>query len=272
MDAKLQRRVQRYGWDKAAEQYEKFWAAQLLPAQQLLLELADLKLGESVLDIACGTGLVTFPAAAAVGGNGRVVGTDLSEEMIKGITAIAAERGVRGEFSRQDAEQLEFTDGTFDAALCALGLMYVPDGQRAVREMLRVTKPGGRAVAAVWGARKNCGWAEIFPIVERRVASDVCPLFFMLGSGDSLADTFALAGFENVEARRITTTLDYASAEEALGASFAGGPVALAYSRFDDAARESAHAEYLESVAAFRDGAGYKVPGEFVVVRGTRAR
>lgn len=270
MDAKLQRRVQRYGWDKAAEHYEKFWSAQLLPAQTLLLELADLKSGEGVLDVACGTGLVTFPAAEAVGAHGRTVGTDLSAEMIKAITAIAAERGVGGEFSRQDAEKLEFADGTFDAALCALGLMYVPDGQQAVREMLRVIKPGGRAVAAVWGARKNCGWAEIFPIVERRVASDVCPLFFMLGSGDSLADTFSLAGFENVEAHRISATLDYANADEAIGASFAGGPVALAYSHFDAPTRESAHAEYLESISAFRDGAGYRVPGEFVVVRGTR--
>jgi len=271
MDAKLQRRVQRYGWDKASEHYEKFWAAQLRPAQDLLLELADLKKGESVLDIACGTGLVTFPTAAAVGTSGRVVGTDLSAEMIKAITAIAAERGVPGEFFRQDAEQLEFADGTFDAALCALGLMYVPDGQQAVRDMLRVIKPGGRAVAAVWGARKNCGWAEIFPIVERRVASDVCPLFFMLGSGDSLADTFSLAGFTQVEVRKISTTLNYANAEEAIGASFAGGPVALAYSHFDQPTRESAHTEYLESIAAFRDGAGYKVPGEFVIVRGVRA-
>jgi ubiquinone/menaquinone biosynthesis C-methylase UbiE len=271
MDAKLQRRVQRYGWDKASEHYEKFWAAQLRPAQELLLELAALEGGESVLDIACGTGLVTFAAAAVVGARGRVVGTDLSAEMIKSITAIAAGRGVHGEFSRQDAEQLEFADGTFDAALCALGLMYVPDGQQAVREMLRVIRPGGRAIAAVWGARKNCGWAEIFPIVERRVASDVCPLFFMLGSGDSLADTFALAGFEHVETRRISTTLDYANAEEAIGASFVGGPVALAYSHFDDPTRESAHAEYLESIAAFRDGNGYTVPGEFVIVRGIRA-
>ena len=270
MDSRLQRRIQRYGWDKASAQYEQFWAEQLAPAQELLLELAALKPGEQVLDIACGTGLVTFPAAKAVGAAGRVVGTDLSDEMVKAITTLAAERGVRGEFARQDAEQLDFPDHTFDAALCALGLMYVPDGQQAVREMHRVLKPGGRAVAAVWGARRNCGWAEIFPIVERRVASEVCPLFFMMGSGDVLSDTFSLAGFEQVKVQRISTRLNYASAEEAIGASFAGGPVALAYAHFDDAARESAHAEYLESIAAFREGPGFRVPGEFVVARGVR--
>jgi ubiquinone/menaquinone biosynthesis C-methylase UbiE len=268
MDAGLQLRVQRYGWDKASEHYERFWATQLAPAHALLLELAALAPGEQVLDVACGTGLVTFPAARLVAPTGRVVGTDLSAEMIKNIAVRAAERGVHGEFSRQDAEALDFPGATFDAALCALGLMYVPDAQKALREMRRVLKPGGRAVASVWGARKNCGWAEIFPIVERRVASEVCPLFFMLGSGDSLGDSFALAGFEQVQVQRISTTLDYASADEALGASFAGGPVALAYSHFDAATRESAHAEYLESIAPWRVGSGYRVPGEFVVVQG----
>ena len=268
MDARLQRRVQRYGWDKASEHYERFWAAQLAPAHALLLELAALKPGESVIDVACGTGLVTFAAAKQVGPTGRVTGTDLSAEMISAITARAAELGVRGEFTRQDAEALDLPDASFDAALCALGLMYVPDAVKALREMHRVLKPGARAVASVWGARKNCGWAEIFPIVERRVASEVCPLFFLLGTGDALCDAFAFAGFRNVEMKRISTTLNYASDEDALGASFAGGPVALAYAHFDAATRESAHAEYLESIAGWKAGTGYAVPGEFVVVRG----
>ncbi|MFI5233594.1 MAG: class I SAM-dependent methyltransferase [Gemmatimonadales bacterium] len=268
MDERLQRRVQRYGWDKASEHYERFWAGQLAPAHALLLDIAALTPGESVLDVACGTGLVTFAAANNVGPAGRVVGTDLSAEMIRAITARAARLGVRGEFSRQDAEALDLPDATFDAALCALGLMYVPDAVKALREMRRVLKPGARAVASVWGARKNCGWAEIFPIVERRVASEVCPLFFLLGTGDALCDAFTFAGFRNVEMKRISATLDYASAEDALGASFAGGPVALAYAHFDAATRDSAHAEYLESIAAWKTGTGYAVPGEFVVVRG----
>jgi hypothetical protein len=64
--------------------------------------------------------------------------------------------------------------------------------------------------------------------------------------------------------------LSYDTADDALGAAFAGGPVALAYSRFDDATRSGAHAEYLASIAPFRDGDGYRVPGEFVVAAGVR--
>ena len=68
-----------------------------------------------------------------------------------------------------------------------------------------------------------------------------------------------------IRLERLQTTLHYRSGEDALGAVFRGGPVALAYSRFDDATRRAVHAEYLESIAAYRAGGGYRVPGEFVV-------
>jgi ubiquinone/menaquinone biosynthesis C-methylase UbiE len=168
------------------------------------------------------------------------------------------------------AEDLGLADATYDAALNALGLMYVPDPPAALREMHRVLKPGGRAVAAVWGARKNCGWAEIFPIVDRRVKSEVCPMFFQLGTGDVLRRQFAEAGFGDVRADRLTVKLRYGTCAEALAAAFAGGPVALAYSRFDEPTREAAHGEYLRSIGPYLNGHGYEIPGEFVVVSGRK--
>ena len=168
-------------------------------------------------------------------------------------------------FERGDAEALPLPDAGFDAAVCALGLMYVPDPVRALCEMRRLLRPGGRAAAAVWGARRNCGWAEIFPITDARVASDVCPMFFHLGTKDMLARAFEAAGFADVRSERLATTLRYASPEDALAAAFRGGPVALAYSRFDAATRRAVHAEYLASIAPYRSGGGYEVPGEFVV-------
>lgn len=268
MEARLQRRVQRYGWDKAAAHYEGFWSDQLRPAQDLMMTLAALQPGERVLDIACGTGLVTFRAADAVGATGFVAASDISEEMVSAVAATAASRGISGDFRRMDAETLDHPDGSFDAVLCALGLMYVAEPPNALREMRRVLKRGGRAAAAVWGARKNCGWAEIFPIVERRTASDVCPMFFALGTGGTMAESFRSAGFSDVREERISVPIVFPTAEAAIGAAFIGGPVALAHSRFDDETRDGAYAEYLESIDAYKKGDAYHVPGEFVAVVG----
>jgi ubiquinone/menaquinone biosynthesis C-methylase UbiE len=272
MDARLQLRVQKYGWDKASAHYERFWASQLQPAQDALVSMAALEPGEHVLDVACGTGLVTLRAASAVGPAGSVVGTDLSNTMVDAARTEFLRRGIDARFVEMNAERLDFPDASFDVVLCALGLMYVPDPAQALSEMFRVVRPGGRVITSVWGARRDCGWAEIFPIVEQRVASDVCPLFFQLGSGSVLADALSTAGFSDVESRSLAERLRYATPGDAVGAAFIGGPVALAYSRFDDETRRSAEAEYLESIAAFRTRDGYDVPGSFVVARGVRPR
>src|ERR1700728_3826050 len=94
MDARLQRRGQRYGWDKHCGCYEVFWQEQLRPARDRLLEMAALRPGESALDIACGTGLVSFEALDILGRDGYLLGTDISERMVEKATAIAAELDV----------------------------------------------------------------------------------------------------------------------------------------------------------------------------------
>ena len=227
MEPALQRRIQRYGWDKASAYYETFWQEQLKPAQDLLLDMADLHPGENVLDIACGTGLVSFEALSRVKPNGSLTGTDISDKMVEIASTIAARNGEdRAHFERMDAEELSYENESFNVALCALGLMYVPDPLKALREMCRILKPGGRAVAAVWGKRSNCGWADIFEIVDQHVASEVCPMFFNLGNTDMLELHFKDAGFEGIVVKRINTLLRYQNAREALGAAFEGGPVA----------------------------------------------
>jgi ubiquinone/menaquinone biosynthesis C-methylase UbiE len=271
MEGKLQRRIQRYGWDKAIDDYEPYWRQQLEPAQTRMLEMADIRSGEWVLDVACGTGLVSCRAASQVGMNGVVVGTDIAENMVKRAHQSARQQGfLQAIFTRMDAEALQLYTSTFNVALCALGLMYVPSPLQALQEMYRVLKPGGRVAVAVWGQRACCGWAEIFPIVEARVRSDVCPLFFQLGAPEALVETLRNAGFHNVVDDRLSTILHYDTAESACSAAFAGGPVALAYSRFDASLRADAHAAYLDSIAAYRSAGGYDIPGEFVIARGRK--
>ena len=269
MDARLQRRVQRYGWDKAVGHYERFWARQLGPAQAWLLDIAEIKPGERVLDVACGTGLITIPAAKKVGDSGEVVATDISQKMVEMLAEQLSQEGLEQvSTARMDAENLDFPDDSFDVALCALGLMYVPSPVEALKEMKRVLKPGGRAVASVWGTRENCGWAEIFPIVDARVKSEVCPMFFHLGTDEGMRLHFEAADFGEIASVRLSSLLQYEDSEDALGAAFEGGPVAMAYSRFEPPVRDEVHAEYLESIEAYKDGSGYLIPGEFVITQG----
>jgi len=271
MKPDLQRRIQRYGWDKAAEFYENGWQAQLKPAHNLLIEMSDIQIGENILDIAAGTGLITFRMAEKVGQSGKILAIDISDEMVKIGTKIGNSKEVTNvSFERMDAENLAFEDNTFNLVTCALGLMYFPDPDTSMLEMHRVLKHGGRAVVAVWGSRKKCGWAEIFPIVDVRVNTDVCPMFFNLGESEILKYPFEKAGFKDISLIKIETKLIYSSAEEACEASFLGGPVAMAYARFDKETKNEARMEYINSIKAFKIENGYEIPGEFAVCSGVK--
>ncbi len=272
MDARLQRRVQRYGWDAAARVYESTWRDNLQPAHDLMFELSALKPGDAVVDVACGSGLATFRAATCVGDQGSVVATDISAEMTALVQREADRLAIDTVTAhRMDAEALDLENEQFDVALCALGLMYVPDPTAALREMRRVLRPGGQAVVSVWGARKNCGWADLFPIVDSVVESEVCPLFFGLGAGDGLKTTVETAGFEDVDARRLQFSIRYDSVKAALEAMIDGGAVALAAKRFDKATRDKVDKAFLASIEPYRDQDGrYDIPGEFVVASATR--
>ena len=267
MDSKLQTRVQRYGWDLACEDYEPLWRQQLAAARSALLAAAALVEAEQVLDVACGTGLLTFEAARLVGPAGHVAGVDLSGRMIDAARRMPC---TNVSFRRMDAQKLDLPSQSVDAVLCGLGLMYVPDPLAAVAEILRVLRPGGRVALAVWGRRSQCGWAPVFEIVEAEVSSDVCPLFFNLGSHNQLAGLCEQAGFQVFANRRLNSTLVYADAEAACDAAFVGGPVALAWSRFDESARLRARQRYLSAIEPWRHQAGYRIPGEFVIVAASK--
>lgn len=270
MNPNLQRRVQRYGWDKAAEYYEKSWQDQLKPAHDLLMKIADVQPGEKIIDTAAGTGLISFQLKDKVGGSGSVLATDISDAMVD-IGNRLSSNMQNINFKRMDAETIDTEDNIFDKATCALGLMYFPDPEIALSEMLRVLKPGGKAVAAVWGSRKKCGWAEIFPIVDERVNTHVCPMFFNLGESEVLKYTFENVGFKDIDFKKIQTKLKYSSSKEACDATFLGGPVAMAYSRFDEKTKAEAQKEYIKSIAPYKTKNGYEISAEFVICSGTKS-
>ena len=269
MDARLQLRVQRYGWDLAAPHYERAWNDALAPATRAVLEAAKLESGERVLDVACGGGVLARAAWEAVAPGGEVVGSDISETMLVEAAAALPQCS----FVRADAQALDrhVPLAHFDAVLCGLGLMYMPDPEAALLTMTRTMRAGARMVVSVWGERRACAWAEIFPIVDARVRSEVCPMFFRMGGADALARAMGEAGLVDIRTSRVPTQLVYENADAACDAAFLAGPVALAYSRFDAQARDAVRAEYLASIERWRDGSAYRVPGEFVIAAGRKS-
>lgn len=272
MDARLQMRVQRYGWDAASAHYHDSWGKQLRPAHDRLLHMARVQSGQNVVETACGSGLVTLRLAEMVGDAGSVLATDLSQGMIDDLKArLEASATPNVKAKRMGAEKLDLPNQSFDAAICALGLMYTPDPAAAVSEMARVARSGGTVAATVWGDRRNCGWAEVFPIVDSHVASEVCPMFFGTGAPGNLKRIFEDAGLGQIEEVRHCETLEFETEDDVLDAVLLGGPVALAVKRFSNEIWTEVQNAFLASVADFRRNDGsYGIPGEFVTVKGVR--
>jgi hypothetical protein len=93
-------------------------------------------------------------------------------------------------------------------------------------------------------------------------------MFFNLGTGEALETVFREAGFAEISSERLSYALHFEGPKQACGAALVGGPVALAYARFDEATRDEARAEYLDSIAAHRVDGHYHIPGEFVITQG----
>lgn len=134
-----------------------------------VVSLANPAPGESVLDVGCGTGVVSFAAARRLTGRGRLVGIDLSDGMLRAASAKAARLGIAGkvEFRKMDAEALDLPDASFDVALSLFALRHFPHPDAALAQMHRVLRPGGRLVVAVGSAPPLASRAGIDATLRR---------------------------------------------------------------------------------------------------------
>lgn len=160
---------------------------------------ASVSAGDHVLDVACGTGALTLAVASIVGPTGSVVGLDANPEML----AVARGKNTQVEWLQGTAEALPLPDNSFDAAVSQFGLMFFQDRPQALREMMRVLKPGGRLAVAVCDSVENSpGYSAFAQLLDRlfgRVVGDAFRAPFVLGDAGCLQDICREAGIANAQ-------------------------------------------------------------------------
>lgn len=230
------------------------------------LDAADVGPGDRVLDVACGTGVVTREAADRTGDPSSVTGVDLNEAML------TVARRVRGdiEFLQGDAASLPVPDGAYDAVVCQSAFMFFPDRAAAVREMARAAAPGGRVVVQVWAALdEQPAWGPFVDIAARHAGPDAVSLlgsYWSAGDVDAVARLLGDAGLEPAGVRSHTGTARFPSLDAFVRTEVDSTPLVQ---RIDDATYRAILDDTAGALAGFvtDEGALLPIRGHFVCGR-----
>jgi len=186
--------------DQAAAGYDRAFARVTTHFIPLLLRAARVAPGMHVLDIAAGTGLAAEAALGIVGAAGHITTTDLSTAMVeKARQRLGNAKNVS--LKVEDGQALSFSDESFDAVVCSLGLMFFPDPLRGLAEFRRVLRPGGRAAVSVNTVPERSYNTRIHLAIARQVPSlmEATARVFSLGDESKLKSLFEAANFRDVE-------------------------------------------------------------------------
>lgn len=227
---------------EGAELYEK----QFVPAifaewAPRIVEFAEVASGQRVLDVACGTGIVTRTATEVVGSSGSVVGVDLNPAMLDVARRLRPEI----EWKQGDAADLPFPDEAFDTVLCQMALMFFPDRPKALTEMARVA----RGTVAVLVPSSIDAQPAYGPLVEVAVehagpqAASILNSYWSCGDLDELTALVASAGLKDVETKTVMGTASFPSADALVETEVEGSPLIdriteETYAKIRESARE----------------------------------
>lgn len=237
-----------------------------------MLDMAQVKEGYRVLDIAAGAGEQSITAAEKVGSSGYVLATDLAPKILEFALELASEKGLNNiEIREMDGENLTVPDNSFDTVISRVGLIFFPDQQKSLKEMLRVLKPGGFVAAIVYSSvDKNKFFSTPVSIIRRR-AQLPPPLKgqpgpFSLGAEGVLDAAFKKAGFINVESKFVNAPVVMPTAKECVRfeyESFAALHQML--EGLTDKEKADAWQEIEDELSKFENENGFSGPCELVV-------
>ena len=273
-DARRFKALERTGFNRIAARYAD-GAPLRASLQAALLDAAAPAPGEHILDLAAGPGLLARDAARRVLPDGWVLASDIAESMLAEGQRRAAQEGLPDLISAAcDAEHLAFADGSFDAALLGLGLFIFPQPARALAELHRVIRPGGRIALSVWSPRDEVPLiACAQDCIARLLPAPKVPRpsVFRLGTADGLAPLLQDAGFDAVRLEPHAFTCRFACAEDYWQAflDLAGG-AAEALSRLPEATQARLREEVAAELSPHKDGDGYAVAGSVLIATARR--
>jgi ubiquinone/menaquinone biosynthesis C-methylase UbiE len=217
-------------WDAIAEGYDRYVAPQERDLATEALRLVGLAPGERFLDVAAGPGGLSLPAARL---GAQVLATDWSAAMLERFKARVREEGLsKAEGREMDCHALDLPDDTFDVTGSQFGVMLVPDQARALREMVRVTKPGGRVLLIAYGFPTELEFLQIFIAALKAVhpefpglPDDPPPLEFQVSDPALLRHRLTDAGLKDVRVERTAERPTFSSGREMWDWVLYGNPI-----------------------------------------------
>lgn len=251
------REQQKASWNKFSSGWKK-WDDLMMdflkPKGDKIIHLLNLKDDDIVLDIAAGTGEPGLTIATHLK-KGKVIITDLSEDMLEIAAENAANRGITNiETKVCDVCELPFADNTFDAISCRFGFMFFPDMLLAAKEMHRVLKPGGKIATSVWnGPEKNFWVTAVGGTINRNMELPPpppgAPGMFRCAQPGQIQELFQQAGFKNTSEVEVTGKLKCGTTDTYWNMmTEVAAPFVAALSKADDAMREKIKREVYELV------------------------
>lgn len=265
------------GWQleqAAPEAYEQYLVPAIFTSwADRLVETADVREGDSVLDVACGTGVVARRAAQRVGETGTVVGIDVNEGMLAVAEAEAEKRSLSIDWRRGDATELPLSEERFDVVCCQQALQFL-DPAAAMAGMKRVLAPDGRAALSVWRPLEyHPGYVVLAEALESHVGDEAGAMMrspFPAWDGDDLEALARDAGFDDVSVTIEIGAVRYPSPEEFVRREAASSPLAEPLAAVERDVREALVQEVADGLEGYTDDDGVTSPMETFVLTANR--
>jgi ubiquinone/menaquinone biosynthesis C-methylase UbiE len=268
-------------WNENAKywiQYSETIRAMFAPLTAAMIEHAKIEEGQTVLDVAGGSGEPGLTIAEKVGPRGSVTCTDAVAEMVEAARHDATRRGLANvQFRQCTADSLSFPDNSFDATVCRLGIMFVPDPVVAVREMLRVTKPGGKLALAVWHKSEVNPFCYVVTNVmaqhvDSPAADPEAPNAFRFAETGKLANVLTEAGACEVEERVVKFNIQAAISAQQFWTmrSQTSDTLREKLAKLSNAEQAQIAAEVEQEVKEFFPHDQMNFPTQMILVTGTK--